>query len=82
LDFVVIFVFVGFLMPALRNRPAILAAVTAGVIALILEPLPHRLGFIIAIMGGITMGVVAENRVENRVKNTTENLKEMETAGE
>lgn len=47
--------------PALNQRPAIVGAVVAGVIALLTHALPYRLGLFIAAIAGIVMATLAQN---------------------
>lgn len=48
--------------PALNQRPAIVGAVVAGVIALLTHAAPYRLGLFIAAIAGIVAATLAENR--------------------
>lgn len=62
LDFAIPLTFLALLMPAIRDRPAALAAMTGGVVALTAVPLPYNLGLIAAAFAGIGAGLVAERR--------------------
>ncbi len=53
--------FIGIVVPMLKTRPMVLAAVAAGLTALVANPLPHRLGLIVAALVGVAVGVIAEN---------------------
>lgn len=60
LDFTLALTFIALLMPVLKDRPMILAALTAGVTALAANSLPYNLGLILAVLIGIGAGMVAE----------------------
>ena len=62
LDFALPLTFIAMLVPVLRNRPAIAAALSAGVVALVTFPLPYRLGLILAALVGILVGTVLEGQ--------------------
>ena len=52
--------FIGMVMPQLKNRPMVLAALSAGLSAVALNNLPNKLGLIVAVFIGITVGIAAE----------------------
>jgi 4-azaleucine resistance transporter AzlC len=60
LDFVIPLVFLVMLFPNLKNRPAVVAALSAGLMAVIAKPLPYNLGLVLAAIGGIVAGLLAE----------------------
>lgn len=60
LDFTLALTFIALLVPTLRDRPAGLAALVAGIVALATHDLPYNLGLVVAALGGIMAGVVAE----------------------
>jgi 4-azaleucine resistance transporter AzlC len=62
LDFALPLTFIAMVVPALKNRPAIAAALSAGVVALLAYPLPYRLGLILAALIGIAAGTFLEWR--------------------
>jgi 4-azaleucine resistance transporter AzlC len=62
LDFALPLTFIAMLIPVLKNRPAIAAAVSAGVVALFALSLPYRLGLILAAVVGILVGTLLEGR--------------------
>ncbi len=62
LDFALPLTFIAMVVPVLKNRPAIAAALSAGVVALFAYTLPYKLGLIVAALVGITVGTVLENR--------------------
>jgi predicted branched-subunit amino acid permease len=49
-------------MPVLKNRPSILAALSAGIVALLAYSLPYKLGLILAALVGIAVGTLLENK--------------------
>lgn len=62
LDFALPLTFIALVIPALKNRPAVAAAISAGVIALLAINLPYRLGLIVAALAGIAVGTFLEGR--------------------
>jgi predicted branched-subunit amino acid permease len=62
LDFALPLTFIAMLVPALKSRPGIAAALSAGVVALLAFQLPYRLGLILAALTGILVGTILEGR--------------------
>lgn len=62
LDFTLALVFIGLVVPALRSRPQVAAAVTAGVVAILTHGLPYQLWLMVAALAGITAGMILERR--------------------
>jgi 4-azaleucine resistance transporter AzlC len=62
LDFTLALTFMALLIPALTDRPSILAALTAGTIAVVGANWPYRMGLLVAAVAGIAAGVLAERR--------------------
>ena len=60
LDFALPLTFIAMLVPVLRGRPAIAAALSAGVVALLAFSLPYKLGLIVAALVGILVGTLLE----------------------
>lgn len=60
LDFSVALTFIGIILPVLRDRAVIAAAVAAGLAAVLAYSLPLRLGLIVAAAVGIATGMVVE----------------------
>ena len=60
LDFALPLTFIAMVVPVLKNRPAIAAAVSAGVVALVAYSLPYKLGLIVAALVGIAVGTLLE----------------------
>jgi len=60
LDFALPLTFIAMVVPVLKNRPAIAAAISAGVVALVADSLPYRLGLILAALVGISVGTYLE----------------------
>ena len=61
LDFALPLTFIAMVVPILKNRPMVAAAVSAGVVALLAFGLPYKLGIILAALTGIIVGTVLEN---------------------
>lgn len=62
LDFALPLTFIAMVVPVLKDRPAIAAALSAGMVALIAFSLPYKLGLILAALVGILVGTVLEGR--------------------
>jgi 4-azaleucine resistance transporter AzlC len=62
LDFALPLTFIALVMPALKDRPAVAAALSAGAVALLAYNLPYKLGLIIAALFGILIGMLLERR--------------------
>ena len=60
LDFAMSVTFIGMVVPALRNRPAVAAVLVAGVSAVLFAGFPNKLGLIAATLAGVVTGVVME----------------------
>ena len=60
LDFTLPLTFIALVMPALKDRPAVAAALSAGAVALLAYNLPYKLGLIIAALFGILIGMLLE----------------------
>jgi len=66
LDFAVPLSFLALLVPVVRTRPMLVAALTGGSLALALAPLPYNLGLVVASLSGIAAGAVAERLLASR----------------
>jgi len=66
LDFALPLTFIAMVVPALKNRPAVLAALSAGVTALLADGLRFRLGLILAALVGIAVGTYLEGRTSRQ----------------
>jgi len=62
LDFTLALTFIGIVVPSLKDRPNTMAALTAGVVAVLAFSLPYKLGLMLATLSGIGVGVWLENR--------------------
>jgi predicted branched-subunit amino acid permease len=58
--------FIALLATAISDRPAALAAVVAGVIAVLAAGLPYQLGLMLAAAAGIVAGTLAARRLRQR----------------
>lgn len=61
LDFTLALTFIALLVPSLKDRPSILAALAAGVTAVLAAGLPYKLGLVLAALVGILAGLWGEN---------------------
>jgi predicted branched-subunit amino acid permease len=68
LDFAIPLLFLGLLFPALDDAPSYLAAVVAGVVAIAGVGLPFNVGILVAALGGILTGVLADGVTGRRVE--------------
>lgn len=64
LDFAIALVFLGLLAPAVSSRPAAVAALVGGVIAVLTLNLPNGTGIIVASLAGVAAGSFAEWRLQ------------------
>jgi 4-azaleucine resistance transporter AzlC len=62
LDFTLALTFIGLVVPTLRQRPVLVAAMSAGLTAVLAAGLPYRLGLLLAAGVGIAGGMLAERR--------------------
>ena len=71
LDFAATVTFTGMTVSMLRNRSTGLAVIAAGVVALIANPLPNRIGLMLAALAGIVAGVIGKSlfREDQEVRN-------------
>ena len=60
LDFVVVLTFIALLVPVVRTRADLAAAVVAGSIALVAAGLPYRLSLVVGSIAGIAAGMAIE----------------------
>jgi 4-azaleucine resistance transporter AzlC len=64
LDFAMVATFVAIVAPQLRNRPVLVAALVAGITAMLARDLPYKLGLMLAAGAGVAAGVAAERAME------------------
>lgn len=64
LDFIVVLTFVALMVPVIRSRADLAAALVAAVVALAAYGLPHRLSLIVGSIAGIALGMAIELRRE------------------
>ncbi len=62
LDFALPITFIAMVVPMLKDRSMIAAALSAGLVALLTHTLPFKLGLILAALTGIIVGTVLEGR--------------------
>jgi 4-azaleucine resistance transporter AzlC len=62
LEFAMAATFTGIVVPLLRNRPMIAAALMAAAVALLCRNLPYKLGLMVAALAGVAAGMVLEGR--------------------
>ena len=59
LDFAIPLMFLALLVPSIRDRPSVVAAIVGGALAVALAQLPYNLGLVIAALSGIAAGTAA-----------------------
>lgn len=62
LDFSLALTFIGLVIPALKDRAAVAAALVAGVTAVLAADLPLQLGLMLAALVGIAAGLLVESK--------------------
>jgi 4-azaleucine resistance transporter AzlC len=65
LDFTLALTFIALVVPGLQDRPSVLAALSAGVVAVLAFALPFKLGLMAAALVGIGAGLWSEWRLTN-----------------
>lgn len=68
LDFAFPLSFLALMFAALKDRPAVIAALVGGLTAIITRGLPYNLGLILAALLGIGAGVLAENIADKKME--------------
>lgn len=63
LDFTIALVFLTLLVPALSTRPALLAAIVGGLVAVLGTNMPNGTGIMAATIAGVTAGSIADWRL-------------------
>ena len=66
LDFAVTLTFIALLVPAVRTRADLAAAIVAAAVALFAAGLPYRLALVVAAVAGIAAGMAVELRAARR----------------
>jgi 4-azaleucine resistance transporter AzlC len=61
LDFTLALTFIALVVPALKEKADVAAALTAGITAVLILGLPHKLGLVIGALLGIAAGVLVDN---------------------
>lgn len=62
LGFAIPLTFIALVIPAVKDKPSLLAAVVAGVVALLADGLPYNLGLMTAAAAGICVGYLTERK--------------------
>jgi 4-azaleucine resistance transporter AzlC len=66
LDFALTVTFIAMVVPTLRDRPQVAAALSAGIVAVATFAWPYQLGLVAAAMTGILVGILFEGRFFQR----------------
>jgi predicted branched-subunit amino acid permease len=64
LEFTAILALIAMTLPLIAGRPALIGAITAGVIAVIAAGLPLKLGLLVAVVAGIAAAMSTEIMLE------------------
>ena len=62
LDFTLALTFIAMVIPVLQDKPSVAAALSAGIMAVIANPLPYKMGLMLAALTGIAVGLMIEGR--------------------
>jgi 4-azaleucine resistance transporter AzlC len=62
LDFALPLTFIALVVPSLKDRAGVAAALVGGVVALLVFALPYKLGIIAAALAGIAAGILVEGK--------------------
>lgn len=62
LDFTLALTFIGMVVPLLKNRPNMAAALVAGVVAVVTNHWPYKLGLVVATLASIAIGFWLEEK--------------------
>ncbi len=65
LDFAMPVTFIGMIIPYLRNKPMWAAVIISGIVSVLAQPLPHKLGLMVAALAGIAGGLLVEVQLKN-----------------
>ncbi len=63
LDFTLALTFIALTVPRLKDRPSAAAAISAGVVAVLGNGLPYKLGLMLAALIGVVIGLITESQV-------------------
>jgi 4-azaleucine resistance transporter AzlC len=61
-DFAMVATFIGIVVPLLVNLPYWAAAITAGLVAVLANPLPYKMGLMLGALAGIVVGLLLDLR--------------------
>ncbi|HET7377472.1 MAG TPA: AzlC family ABC transporter permease, partial [Anaerolineae bacterium] len=62
LDFTLALTFIALVVPRLKDRPSVAAAISAGVMAVLGNNLPYKLGLVLAALIGVVVGLITDSR--------------------
>lgn len=80
LDFTLALTFIALVMPVLKDRPAVLSALVAGITAVATHDLPYKLWLMFAILVGIGAGMAAETWLGTETQRRTRSTAKSEAA--
>lgn len=71
LDFTLPLTFIALVVPTLKDRPGVAAALAAGLVAILAVPLPLKSGIIVATLAGLIVGVALETQMLRRARSVS-----------
>lgn len=71
LDFTLPLTFIALVVPTLKDRPAVAAALAAGFVAMLAVPLPLKSGILVATLAGLVVGVSLETQMLRRARSVS-----------
>lgn len=60
LDFAMVVTFIGIIVPLVNNRAALASVIASGIVAVLANGLPNKIGLMVAALVGIAAGMIAE----------------------
>jgi 4-azaleucine resistance transporter AzlC len=61
LEFAMVVTFIGLIMPMLKDRPVVIAALVAGIVSVLTNGVPNRFSLLLGSMSGVAAGMIAES---------------------
>jgi len=68
LEFSAILALLAIVLPIVKSKPMVVSVAIAGVVAWVAQPLPLKLGLLLAVIAGIAGGMWAEQAGQTQVK--------------
>lgn len=71
LDFAMVATFLGMVVPYVTTRPMVATVVVAGLVSLVANGLPHKLGLMVAAIAGVIAGLMIESRMPTQAQGSS-----------